>query len=184
MKQPTFPVTPALLVCAAFPLLFLLAPDGIPCVHAGCGAAATGTVTNLGVITCRGCSAVLDSGENIGLQNCSVSKTIGKCEITASLDVVIQGQCDVVWHKWCFADFTNPECSISVALTGPSYPFYTNISTTHGCTSDNELMTIELRPSVGELGSQVCLCEPLGFNPEPGEDIWVVYSSSGVCDLP
>jgi len=182
MKEPAFPVTPALLVCAAFPFLFLLAPDGIPNVHATCGAAATGTVTGLGVTECRGCSADLDppNNEDIALQNCSVTKTTGKCEITASLDVSIRGQCSVGWKKFCFLDQGNVECNNGLALDGPNWPYFTTLSTTHGCTSDNELMAIHLLPSRGEWG-ETCECTPLGSE---SEFDWSIYIGAGTCDLP
>jgi hypothetical protein len=179
MKSRWNVVTPSLLICAAFPILFLLAPDGIPCVYAGCGAAADGSVTELGVTQCRGCSANDAQDENIALQNCSVSKTLSKCEITATVDVSIKGQCSVGWYNWCFSDIA-PQCSNALALNGPNWPNFTRISTTHGCTADQELMSIHLLPSRGEWG-QTCECEPLGSQ---GQFDWTVYIGSGTCNLP
>ncbi len=180
MKESTFPVTPALLVCAAFPILFLLAPDGIPCVNAGCGAAANASVINLGVPQCRVCSANLGSSEEITVQSCSVSKTTGKCEITASVAVRIKGLCSVGWYKFCFGG-TPVECNNALALTGPNYPYYTTLSTTHGCTAnvDLEVISIALRPSRGEWG-EACDCTPLGGSTFD----WDIYIGSGECDLP
>jgi hypothetical protein len=177
MKDSSFPTTPALLICAAFPILFLLAPDGIPCVYAVCGDPAVGTVSNLGVNQCRGCSADDAQDENINVTNCSVSKATGQCEITASVDVRIKGQCDVLWRKFCFDQFGGQCGATEMALQGPNYPYFTNVTKTHGCTGDQELMAIWLVPSTGQLGKK-CECTPLGGN--QGDP---VYLGSGICNV-
>ncbi len=175
MKQPGFPITPALLVCAAFPFIFVLAPDGIPTVYAGCvGAPVNGTVINLVIEQCRNCAAFDTQDENISVSNCSVTKTIGKCEITGSVTLSISGQCDVLWDKFC-----GMRCGFSpaLALAGPA----TNqtISTTLDCSLDQEFMDISLIQSLGEIGTQDCNCTPAGTN--QGQPL---YSGQGTCDLP
>jgi len=141
----------------------------------------------LGVTLCRVCSPNTGSFEQVTLQNCSVSKTTGKCEITASVDVSIKGQCTVGWYKWCFLGDSS-RCSIAAALAGPNYPYYTTISTTHGCSGDvdgdeddeDELMSIELRPESTEGWGQPCDCTPGGSFGQPD---WGIYAGAGTCDV-
>src|SRR5262245_30593172 len=175
MKQPWLPITPAVLVCAAFPVLFVLAPDGLPVVYAGCvGAPVNGTVTGLTMLDCRNCSS--PGTEGISVSNCSITKTVGKCEINASVTVSITTGCDALWYKACGA----VPCGVngfSLARQGPA----TNqtISTTLDCGADQDFMELYLVQSQGENGTQACDCTPVGSS--QGQPL---LSGQGTCDLP
>jgi len=104
MKGSSLSVTPSFLICAAFLVLFLLAPGSIPCVYARCGNPATGTVEDLEVVECVTCSADDAQDETINVTNCPVCRSASTCEITATVDVRIKGQCDVLWSKRSFID--------------------------------------------------------------------------------
>jgi len=176
MKQPGFPITPALLVCAGFPFIFVLAPDGIPTVYAACvGAPVNGTVINLVIAQCRNCAAFDTQDENISVSNCSVTKTIGKCEITGSVTLSISGQCDVLWNRSCFTPCVGDPV---LALAGPATS--RTISTVLDCGADQDLMDIQLLPSMGQNNTKMCNCIPVGA-PFQGDPI---YSGQGTCDLP
>src|ERR1041384_1013581 len=132
MKNSNLIVTPSLLVLIVAPVLFLLAPDGIPCVYAaGCtsGISAANSPT---VDLAATCGATQGSTENIFVSNISLVGGGNQCELTASVDVHITGDsnCDAVWYKYC-STVTLP-CSGPVkAIDGPVST--TRISTSHRC---------------------------------------------------
>jgi len=179
MKGSSFAVTPALLICAAFPILFLLAPDGIPCVYAVCGDPQSGTAQNLAVMQCRTCSPTdMQNEEYINVRNCSISRGSAFCEIVANVEVKIIGACDVLWRKLCWNVNAGGPCATEFALQGPTD--WTQISTSHRCSDDGEVMDIELVPSQGQFldppgdFTQACACAPSG-----GDE---VYVGSGQCE--
>ena len=99
MKRSFSALTPAALVAMAFPVLFLLVPDGLPFVYAVCGGGA-GTATNPTVQFCRSC-ADNDPLENdsITVSSCSVSGSYNYCALTGqvTLSIATIDACDVEW---------------------------------------------------------------------------------------
>jgi hypothetical protein len=134
-------VSPAVLVLVAFPVLFILAPDGIPFAH-GCGSQATaGTITNFGYSGPRPCSS--EGGDSIFLDSMSATREYSYCRIYVSGWVTIntndEDGCDVYWEKWCGDTW----CTDTLAAQGPVSSQF--ISTSAGCTNDQDVITINIK---------------------------------------
>jgi hypothetical protein len=174
MKGPTIVLTPALLVCVALPVLFLLAPDGIPCVYAGC-AARSGTAMSPTILNVHTCQPNPGSTEKIPPPtNCSYTRSTSYCETYASLDVEIIGttSCDVVWVKYCGSTGCDPTDGTK-ALDGPTSQ--THIAASHNCNANDDQVVIELRgASSGDCtGCDTCECTSSGGK--------LVFSGTATC---
>jgi len=169
LKAHVNPVTPAALVLAAFPLIFALAPDGIPFVWAGCGGPATGTVTGLEIQICESCVELGGSGEEIHVTSCSLYKSASTCQIKATMYITITGNCDALWRTFCQ---NGGICDSGTAAYGPvsDQYFEKTLDCTGINTSENEEMIIEV------YGAQECDCRNTIGNR-------VVYRGHGFCDL-
>jgi len=169
MKRSFSALTPAALVAMAFPVLFLLVPDGLPFVYAVCGGGA-GTATNPTVQFCRSC-ADNDPLENdsITVSSCSVSGSYNYCALTGqvTLSIATIDACDVEWTANCSNQGGFCAGYPSFALSGPA----TNqtISHTLHCNGDGEIITLELQ------GKANCKCASSNGDTR-------VFGGSATCD--
>ncbi len=169
-------LTPCLLVAFASPLLFVLAPDGMPFVYAVCVTTpVTGTVNGLTVDVCRGCSATFPSVDSISVSSCYASKTFNKCEITGSLVLTITEDnspadgCNVTWFSDCVVPNVSVDACGQETITGPRTNFSTYKSVACDSADDRLLVTLE-RNGLGV----ICNCNTGGGA--------IVFSALGECD--
>ncbi|MGH2625088.1 MAG: hypothetical protein ACRDHY_00375, partial [Anaerolineales bacterium] len=134
-------VTPAVLIAAAFPLLFVLAPDGIPFAYAACGGPRNGTITNSAITVCRSCWPNQGSGDYIQIHSCSLTPTTGSCRLTASVTLSIETSdtCETEWDSFCEL---NVCASNTLAIAGPCSSV--TVSHTLDCNAEGDDMIIQL----------------------------------------
>jgi hypothetical protein len=148
-------LNPCMLTLFAVPAFIFLLPDGIPFSYAGCGSALSpGKAAGGAVNKCEDC--VIDGSTEVDVSNCTLSTSSEKCEMTASVTIWVNYDCDVFWNTTCSGNCGNT-LAISGGPTGP-----TSISKTHTCAAANDNMTIALVRSTAQ-GRECHLCVPFTF---------------------
>jgi hypothetical protein len=140
-------LTPAMLVGVFSPLLFFLAPDGIPNAFAGCGVGQGITAINPTVSLCTRCSSNSGGYDDVQVTDCSASNT-GVCELSVSLKVTLSSPdgdgCEVHWAALCRQGLSSDQCGQQLAATAPvtNHP----ISHSQNCDTEGEEVVITLVP--------------------------------------
>jgi len=172
MKGFSGKLTPCAIVALFSPILFVVAPDGMPFVHAVCEST-SGTVTNTGIPIQRGCSPLTGSVDQVSAVSATQTTNEYICEMTLSVTFTIftSDGCTVNFAAMC----PDPQGQPTACDSRASYTWSGTYSDsfTGACPGDGDAMDVNLR-----FGAN-CSCSTGDSNPPTAT---VLVSAVGTCD--